>query len=47
MLAVLREERTLTNPSPDIVLCGGDRLIVFGAPQEVANASALARRVDG
>jgi len=46
LLAILREGKTLTNPSADIVLCGGDRLIVFGGPKEVADASALARGVD-
>jgi CPA2 family monovalent cation:H+ antiporter-2 len=47
LLAILREGKTLTNPSADTVFCGGDRLIVFGKPQEVANAAALARGVDG
>ena len=46
LLAILREGRTLTNPSADIVLGGGDRLIVFGGPREVSNAAALARGVD-
>jgi CPA2 family monovalent cation:H+ antiporter-2 len=46
LLAILREGKTLTNPSADIVLWGGDRLIVFGGPKEVADASALARGVD-
>ncbi len=46
LLAILREGRTLTNPSADTVFRSGDRLIVFGKPQEVANAAALARGVD-
>lgn len=47
LLAILREGKTVTNPPADTVLHGGDRLIVFGGPKEVANAAALARGVDG
>lgn len=47
LLAILREGKTVTNPSADTVLHCGDRLIVFGGPKEVANAAALARGVDG
>jgi len=46
LLAVGRGGETQPNPGADFVFQEGDRLIVFGAPPQVANAAALARGAD-
>lgn len=46
LLAVQRKGETLTNPGADFVFREGDRLVVFGSPQAVADAAALARGAD-
>jgi CPA2 family monovalent cation:H+ antiporter-2 len=46
LLAVQREGRTQPNPRADFVLREGDLLIVFGGPQELVRAAALARGAD-
>ncbi len=46
LLAVQREGETLPNPDADFTFHARDRLIVFGTPQAVADAGALARGTD-
>ncbi len=46
LLAVRREEETLTNPRPELTFQEGDVLVVFGTVQQVADAAALARGAD-
>jgi CPA2 family monovalent cation:H+ antiporter-2 len=46
LLAVRREEGTVTNPQPDLTFREGDVLVVFGTVQQVADAAALARGAD-
>jgi uncharacterized protein with PhoU and TrkA domain len=46
LLAVQREGDTVPNPPAAFEFRPGDRLIVFGTPQAVADAGALARGTD-